>query len=54
MRTKYCPHCGSENIHRVEEDNTQFDVNVGLLDYPPTHYHECGDCNETWEHHKKR
>lgn len=37
MRTKYCPHCGSENIHKVVEDDGG-------------HFHECGDCNETWRH----
>lgn len=37
MRTKYCPHCGSENIHREEEE-------CG------SHYHECDECQETWTH----
>ena len=40
MRTKYCPHCCSEKIHREEEANG-------------SHYHECEDCDETWEHHEK-
>ena len=38
MRTKYCPHCGSENIVRIDEPDG-------------SHYHECKDCHETWEHH---
>lgn len=39
MRTKYCPHCSSERIHRVEEADGG-------------HFHECDDCQETWEHHE--
>ena len=38
MRTKYCPHCGSENIERINEKDG-------------SHYHECLDCQEAWEHH---
>jgi transposase-like protein len=38
MRTKYCPHCCSEKIHRVEEADG-------------SHYHECEECDETWSHH---
>ena len=38
MRTKYCPHCGSEKIHKVEESDG-------------SHFHECEDCQEAWEHH---
>lgn len=37
MRTKYCPHCASEKIHRVEEEDG-------------SHYHECEECDETWRH----
>ena len=37
MRTKYCPHCASQKIHRVDEDDG-------------SHYHECEDCQETWKH----
>jgi transposase-like protein len=39
MRTKYCPHCSSEKIHRVEEGDGG-------------HFHECEECQETWEHHE--
>ncbi len=39
MRTKYCPHCGSERIHKVDEPDG-------------SHFHECDDCQETWEHHE--
>ena len=39
MRTKYCPHCASEKIHKVEEADGG-------------HFHECEDCQESWEHHK--
>ena len=39
MRTKYCPHCGSEKVFKVDETNG-------------SHYHECGDCQETWEHYE--
>jgi len=39
MRTKYCPHCCSEKIHKVEEANG-------------SHFHECEECDETWEHHE--
>ena len=38
MRTKYCPHCASEKIHKVEEATG--------------HFHECEECQETWEHHE--
>ena len=38
MRTKYCPHCCSEKIHRVKEADG-------------SHFHECEECDETWEHH---
>ena len=41
MRTKYCPHCASEKIHRVDEEDG-------------SHYHECEECNETWEHHEEK
>jgi hypothetical protein len=55
MRTKYCPHCGSEKIHRVEEKEVQqFDVNIGIYYMLGGHYHECEECNETWEHHKNK
>ena len=40
MRTKYCPHCGSQKIHKVVEQNG-------------SHYHECEECQETWEHRAK-
>jgi ssDNA-binding Zn-finger/Zn-ribbon topoisomerase 1 len=39
MRTKYCPHCASEKIHKVEESDG-------------SHFHECDDCQEAWEHHE--
>ena len=39
MRTKFCPHCCSEKIHKVEES-------CG------SHYHECEECDETWSHHE--
>ena len=39
MRTKYCPHCCSEKIHRVEEADG-------------SHFHECEECDETWSHHE--
>ena len=38
MRTQYCPHCGSQKIHKVEEADG-------------AHYHECEECQEAWEHH---
>lgn len=38
MRTKYCPHCASQKIHKVEESDGG-------------HFHECDDCQESWEHH---
>lgn len=38
MRTKYCPHCGSDKVRKIEESNG-------------SHFHECKDCNETWQHH---
>jgi len=41
MRTKYCPHCCSEKIHKVEESNG-------------SHFHECEECDETWAHHEAR
>lgn len=41
MRTKFCPHCGSENIHRVDEPDG-------------SHYHECEDCCETWSHYEPK
>jgi formate dehydrogenase maturation protein FdhE len=37
MRTNYCPHCGSDKIHKVEEPDG-------------SHYHECEECAETWRH----
>jgi formate dehydrogenase maturation protein FdhE len=37
-RTKFCPHCGSTKIHRVDEEDG-------------SHYHECEDCQEAWHHH---
>jgi len=37
MRTNYCPHCGSDRIHKVVEDDGE-------------HYHECDDCHEAWKH----
>ena len=52
MRTKYCPHCGSEKIHRVDEEVQKFDINIGVYTMPLEHYHECEDCAETWEHHE--
>lgn len=39
MRTKFCPHCASEKIHKVDEADG-------------SHYHECEDCQETWEHYE--
>ena len=54
MHTKYCPHCGSTKIHRVEEKTELplYDLITGELVYSnSSHYHECEDCNETWEHH---
>lgn len=38
MRTRFCPHCSSERIHRVDEADG-------------SHFHECDDCQEAWEHH---
>ena len=58
MRTKYCPHCGSDKIHRVEEVPIFHDwamytgVQVKeMLNREREHYHECEDCDETWEHY---
>ena len=48
MRTKYCPHCGSQKIHKVEEEE-----DIGICKVPLEHYHECEECQETWEHHIK-
>lgn len=39
MRTKFCPHCASEKILKVDEADG-------------SHYHECQDCQETWEHYE--
>ena len=39
IRTNYCPHCGSEKVHKIEESDG-------------SHYHECEDCQEAWEHHE--
>ena len=38
MRTKYCPHCCSEKIHKVDEADG-------------SHFHECEECDETWAHY---
>jgi len=51
MHTRYCPYCGSQNIHRVEELVQHFDINIGIY-YTTDHYHECEECQETWQHHK--
>jgi hypothetical protein len=51
MHTKYCPHCGSMKIHKVYEEKG-IPVDDELYKIVVTHYHECEDCNETWEHHK--
>jgi hypothetical protein len=50
MHTKYCPHCGSTKIHKVYEEK-EIVIEGGTYQLV-THYHECEDCNETWEHHK--
>jgi hypothetical protein len=39
MRTKFCPHCASQKIHKVEEADG-------------SHFHECEECQEAWEHHE--
>jgi hypothetical protein len=55
VHTKYCPHCGSMKIHRVYEESSlpPYDLVTGELVYPShSHYHECEDCNETWDHHE--
>jgi hypothetical protein len=55
VHTKYCPHCGSVKIHRVYEESSLplYDLVTGELVYPShSHYHECEDCNETWDHHE--
>ena len=39
MRTKYCPHCCSEKIRKIDEADG-------------AHFHECKECDETWEHHE--
>lgn len=57
MRTKYCPHCGSENIERIEEKYNfifhQYYTGEEVIELlkQDIHYHECLDCQETWEHH---
>lgn len=54
MHTKYCPHCGSTNIHKVREkiDVTRI-TDLGVLPtYRFEHYHECEDCHETWSHYE--
>jgi ssDNA-binding Zn-finger/Zn-ribbon topoisomerase 1 len=38
-RTNYCPHCASDKVYKVEEKDG-------------THFHECKDCQEAWEHHE--
>ena len=38
MRTNYCPHCGSDRIHKVDEEDG-------------SHFHECDDCHEAWRHY---
>jgi len=60
MRTKYCPHCGSQNIIRITETTSLeihpdvFYIGRKILEMlQQEHYHECSDCNETWEHHEQ-
>jgi hypothetical protein len=45
MRTKFCPHCGSMDIHSMFTR-----VSHG---YFCESYFECEHCNNTWEHHVK-
>ena len=52
MHTRYCPHCGSENIHRVKEKVQHFHIDAGIY-HTYEHYHECEICNETWAHYVK-
>jgi len=38
----------------VEEYETDFDINIGTYEVYLGHYHECEECNETWEHHEEK
>ena len=40
MRTNFCPHCASDRVFKIEEKDG-------------SHFHECGDCQEAWEHYEK-
>lgn len=42
---KYCPHCGSEQVHKMSDDHTEVSGNYQVS------YYECGDCDSTWEPH---
>ena len=51
---KYCPHCGSEKIFKVElhleptKDAGSIEFNAG----DNTLWYECGDCHSEWEPHR--
>lgn len=41
MRTNYCPHCASDRVVKIDESDG-------------SHFHECEDCQEAWEHHNTK
>ena len=45
---KYCPHCGSEKVFKVE---LEFESDCELEFEGADLWYECGDCHSEWEPH---
>lgn len=47
---KYCPHCGSQKVFKVE---IEFEGNFSMVleTEDSTLWYECGDCHSEWEPH---
>lgn len=45
---KYCPHCGSDKVFKMEMEmeNSLIVLEGEVL------WYECGDCHSTWEPHR--
>ena len=52
---KYCPHCGSQKVFKVEIDfEFEGGLNLTLEHEAEALWYECGDCHSEWEPHHHR
>lgn len=49
---KYCPHCGSENVFKIELHLEPVEDSTLEFEGDNTLWYECGDCHSEWEQHQ--